>query len=561
MISTLMNKQQQQLFMEKSSVAGKCHKQLGFALITSFLSFFVLILFNFSDLSAGRNNTRGITFLINNFGNVIFNQRPHSSSLPLNGTLNATNSSTTTTTTHAQSSGRVTKAPVQPISDEIEKNNAGFDSDSCSGRYVYVYDLPKRFNQDLLKNCHSLMKWTDMCPHLSNMGLGPKIHSSTGKLVGNGWFATNQFSLGVIFHNRMKQYRCLTNDSSLASAVFVPFYAGLDVGRYLWDCNTSVRDASPLELVKWLSRRPEWKTMWGRDHFIVGGRIGWDFRRKTDDDSDWGSKLMLLPETKNMTMLSIEASCWNNDHAIPYPTYFHPSKDSEVFEWQRRMRKRKRRHLFSFAGAPRPDLKIRDLIIDQCKSSSKCKLVGCYKGAIRCDDPLNVMEAFQGSVFCLQPPGDSYTRRSTFDSILAGCIPVFFRPGSAYAQYLWHFPNDPSKYSVFISENDIKDKKAIINKMLLRIPKHQVAAMREEVIRLIPKVIYADPRAPRLNTVEDAFDIAVKGVLDKVDKTRKDMKEGKDPGNAFWEINPAKFDMPKLAKEGEKNTNRSITSV
>ncbi|KAM1204425.1 hypothetical protein ACFX2J_020112 [Malus domestica] len=36
---------------------------------------------------------------------------------------------------------------------------------------------------------------------------------------------------------------------------------------------------------------------------------------------------------------------------------------------------------------------------------------------------------------------------------------------------------------------------AIVNETLLQIPKHQVAEMREEVIRLIPRVIYADPRA------------------------------------------------------------------
>ncbi|CAN6678365.1 unnamed protein product [Malus baccata var. baccata] len=55
-----------------------------------------------------------------------------------------------------------------------------------------------------------------------------------------------------------------------------------------------------------------------------------------------------------------------------------------------------------------------------------------------------------------------------------------------------------------------------------------LAALREEVIRLIPRVIYADPRASRLATVEDAFEIAVKGVLGKVQKTRKDMKEEKN---------------------------------
>ncbi|KAL6176348.1 hypothetical protein ACLB2K_052982 [Fragaria x ananassa] len=316
----------------------------------------------------------------------------------------------------------------------------------------------------------------------------------------------------------MKKYKCLTNDSSLASAIFVPFYAGLNVGQYLWAYNASIRDASPLELVKWLSNRPERKTMWVKDHFLVGDRIAWDFRRQTDSDSDWGSKLMFMPESKNMTLLSIESSSWSNEQAIPYPTYFHPTKESQVSEWQRRMRKLKRPYLFTFAGAPRPEYKenIRDMVISQCQSSTKhCKLVGCYHGATKCDDPLNVIKA-------------AFRFSSTRDQLMV--------------QYTWHFPSSPSEYSVFISENGIREK-VLINETLLRIPRHKVVAMREQVIRLIPRIIYADPRASGLETLEVAFNIAVNGVLDKVDKTRRDMEEGRDPGNAFSQLKATKFDM------------------
>ncbi|KAJ7980843.1 xyloglucan galactosyltransferase KATAMARI1-like [Quillaja saponaria] len=143
----------------------------------------------------------------------------------------------------------------------------------------------------------------------------------------------------------------------------------------------------------------------------------------------------------------------------------------------------------------------------------------------KCHKPVFVMKMFQSSVFCIQPPGDSYTRRSTFDSILAGCIPVFFHPGSAYIQYLWHLPKDYTRYSVFITGKDVKDGKISIEKILHRIPKSKVVTMREEVIRMIPRVIYADPRS-RLENFEDAFDITVKGVLERVDKLRQELREG-----------------------------------
>ncbi|GMN70600.1 hypothetical protein TIFTF001_039638 [Ficus carica] len=343
----------------------------------------------------------------------------------------------------------------------------------------------------------------------------------------------------------MKHYKCLANDSSLASAVFVPFYAGLDLGRFLWGFNTSVRDALSENLVNWLKERPEWRRMWGRDHFLVGGRVSWDFRRETEKESEWGSKLMFLPESNNMTMLSIETSLWTNDFAIPYPTYFHPSNDNEVFAWQRTMRKRKRPYLFSFVGAPRPDSEesIRGEIIKQCQSSKKlCKFLDCNDGGTNCDEPANVMKVFERSVFCLQPSGDSYTRRSTFDSILAGCVPVFFNPGSCFKQYLWHFPKNYTKYSVFIPENEVREKKISIGETLLKVPKDEVLAMREEVIRLISSIVYANPTSS-LKTLEDAFDIAVKGVLERVRKVRKAIEDGKDPGIGFAELNTKRFEM------------------
>ncbi|KAM1036726.1 hypothetical protein ACFX2I_031561 [Malus domestica] len=416
-------------------------------------------------------------------------------------------------------------------------NNSITDS-SCFGRYVYMHDdLPEKFNSDLVRNCRFLTRGTDkpnLCMYFENYGFGPEIQNSEGVLSNRSWFSTNQFLLEFIFHNKMKRYKCLTNISSQASAVYVPFYAGLDASLHLWDSNLTVRDASAKELVSWLARKPEWAKLWGRDHFLVAGRISWDFRRQTDEVSDWGSKLRWLPESMNMTMLSVEGSSWNNDFAIPYPTNFHPAEEVDLVQWQNRMRKLDRPYLFTFAGAPRPDQQssIRGKIIDQCVASSRCKLIDCSLGGnMDCDNPSSVMRVFQSSVYCLQPGGDSYTRRSTFDSILAGCIPVFFHPGAAYSQYLWHLPKNHSSYSVYIPVRVADDMPGSIEEILLGISKDKELSMREEVIRLIPNLSYADPRS-RLET-EDAFDLAIKGILERIEDVRKVIREGNDPSIGF----------------------------
>ncbi|KAK9944973.1 hypothetical protein M0R45_010507 [Rubus argutus] len=412
-------------------------------------------------------------------------------------------------------------------------------SDPCGGRYIYVHDLPPRFNEDMLKECRSLSLWTNMCKFTTNAGLGPPLENVEGVFEDTSWYATNQFAVDVIFSNRMKQYECLTKDSSLAAAIFVPFYAGFDIARYLWGgFNISTRDAASLDLVDWLMKRPEWSIMGGKDHFLVAGRITWDFRRLTDNEEDWGNKLLFLPAAKNMSMLVVESSPWNaNDFGIPYPTYFHPAKDADVLIWQDRMRNLERKWLFSFAGAPRPGnaKSIRGQIIDQCKSSKVGKLLECDFGESKCHSPSSIMQMFQSSLFCLQPQGDSFTRRSAFDSMLAGCIPVFFHPGSAYAQYTWHLPRDYTTYSVFIPENDIRKKNITIEERLSQIPPEKVIAMREEVINLIPRLVYADPRT-KLETFKDAFDVSVQAIIDKVTQARRDMVEGRTDDDFIEEI-------------------------
>lgn len=53
-------------------------------------------------------------------------------------------------------------------------------------------------------------------------------------------------------------------------------------------------------------------------------------------------------------------------------------------------------------------------------------------------------------------------------------------------------------------------------------------AMREQVIGLIPKIIYAQKK---LEKYEDAFDITIKNVLERIKGARRLIREGKDPGN------------------------------
>jgi hypothetical protein len=406
--------------------------------------------------------------------------------------------------------------------------------DLCGGQYIYVQDLPARFNKDMLQRCDRLSLWTNMCRYTTNGGFGPMLRGGKGAFhgAGAGWYDTDEHALDIIFHERIKRYECLTDDPSLAAAVFVPFYAGLDVARHLWGNNISARDELALDLARHLAGRPEWRAMGGRDHFFVAGRTTWDFRREDDGHAEWGSKLLNLPAARNMTALVVEASPWHlNDVAIPYPTAFHPASDEDLFLWQDRVRGLNRTHLFSFAGVARPgDAKsIEGRLVDQCKASPDCALMECSTTGPdnKCDLPASVMRLFQSSTFCLLPRCGTDTGRPAFYAVLAGCIPVFFHPASAYVQYSWYLPKTHTDYSVYIPEEDVRNKNASVEERLRKITPEMVGKMRDAIVGLIPSVTYSDATSRLETTLNDAFDIAVAAVISKVTKMRRGIVEGR----------------------------------
>jgi xyloglucan galactosyltransferase MUR3 len=413
-----------------------------------------------------------------------------------------------------------------------------FGLDRCAGRRVYMYDLPPRFNADLAPD---YCKMWSTCRQIVNGGFGPElVGGEGGALPERGSYDTDQFMLEMIFHTLMGRYECLTGDAAAAAAVYVPYYGGFDAAMNIWKSELAARDALSRDLVDWLVRRPEWRAMGGRDHFMVIARGSWDFLRVVDDG--WGNALLTYPAIANTTVLTFEASPYlGNDFGVPYPSHFHPASDADVVGWQERVRRFERKSLWAFAGAPRPgNQTVRAQIIEQCSRSSACSLLSRIPSGNNSAGP--IMRLLESAEFCLQPFGDSTTRKSTFDSILAGCIPVFFHPTSAYLQYLWHLPRDYRSYSVFIPQADVAERNASIEAVLRKISPATVARMREEVIRLIPRVMYKDPAA-KLAKFKDAFDITVEAVLRRVAKRRRAAAEGREYQDGVKGTDSWKYDL------------------
>jgi hypothetical protein len=185
--------------------------------------------------------------------------------------------------------------------------------------------------------------------------------------------------------------------------------------------------------------------------------------------------------------------------------------------------------LFAGGGGVSATPNIRRSIRNECENAANnltqslggyaklCEVVDCSNGVCE-HDPIRYMKPMLQASFCLQPPGDTPTRRSTFDSLLAGCIPVFFEDLSAKSQYTWHLPEEIyGEFSVFIPKEEVVFKGQRITDLLMGIPRSRVWRMREKVLELMPRVIYRRHGSSlNFRTTKDAFDIAIEATLQRI---------------------------------------------
>jgi hypothetical protein len=421
---------------------------------------------------------------------------------------------------------------------------SGDDADACAGRRIHIRRLPSRFNTDLLRHCGggafplSEQSSAPPCESLANHGLGPRTHPRTWS-----WYRTDTRLLEAFFHRRVEERGCLIDDPADADAVFVPYYAALDALPYVLD--PALLDASARHgaaLAEFLARdRPRiLARRRGHDHFLVVAGSAWDYAQPPGAEPRlWGStSLLRLPELANFTFLTFESRTWPwQEHAIPHLTSFHPSSLPRLRAWLARALRARRDALVLFAGgASRPSRpNIRGSILAECANrTDACVVVDCSNA--RCaHDPARYMRPMLSAKFCLQPPGDTPTRRSTFDAILAGCVPVFFEDIAARRQYGWHLP--PARYdefSIHIPKESVVFGGVKIISTLEAVPEPVVRRMRERALEYAPRVMYRrHGSSEELREAEkDAVDLAIDGALRRI-RWRTRALEGGRPDRIY----------------------------
>ena len=228
-----------------------------------------------------------------------------------------------------------------------------------------------------------------------------------------------------------------------------------------------------------------------------------------------------------------------NWHAIPFPSDYHYNSSSPgTAPWEDITRTNRSTYI-SFLGNARKfsqiSTDIREALIVQCNNSvhgpSSCKF-GTYlmdKVQARSGN-----EMHRDSVFCLQPPGDMPTRKSLFDSILSGCIPVLFHPLTGKFMYEMHWSmqdwdSAAVQFDTVKQQKDIIAQRLDVIKWLIDLKAKNASYIvwkQEHVRRLAFRLQYSliqqdkknvtrlsiKPMSGRLK-YNDAYDIAMKRVM------------------------------------------------
>lgn len=179
--------------------------------------------------------------------------------------------------------------------------------------------------------------------------------------------------------------------------------------------------------------------------------------------------------------------------AQPYPSFFHYVEGmKQPYPWAARAERDLTALFIGSVKTKNPTSNVlRRLLFQQCSNSPSCVW---EKTAHACSGVVNQTSAiykFRRARYCLAPPGDSLTRKSLFDSLLAGCVPVIFVRGSLL-QYDWHLSEqEVAAVSVYISMQRMVRERASFMEVLEAIPAAELLAKQREIERIAPRLQYA----------------------------------------------------------------------
>eukprot|EP01041_Mallomonas_annulata_P004876 gene4876-9723_t len=409
-----------------------------------------------------------------------------------------------------------------------------FQWSATSESLFYIYDWPNELD-DVWPPPNSTLHPKSGYDHgfYANNGAGELLESDIGL------FQTWQFGLykNVMARLRVSKYR--TRDPTKAVSFIIPFDLG--VNSYIDHLTGQPRLAAPQgRLAKQLLRNTcngenshiFWKNK-GHDHFVFMAITAYQMVGIM-------VKEFYMNVCQNCTVITIETSPTNTAipgrtrkswYAAPYPSSFHWHENIKILPWNIVP---KRDILSLFIGSVKPSQpasrKLRTTLHSQCiQNPTLCHWFETLHACNGVVNASNVMLLFRRSIFCPAPPGDSITRKSIFDALVAGCIPVLFSRASL-SQYSWHLTEkEVDEVSVYIPLYSINNNNENFINILKSYTPEDILKKQMFIEKYAPKLQYSiipkhitneQNKNPNKDLIwappfEDASDVIINKILDR----------------------------------------------
>lgn len=407
---------------------------------------------------------------------------------------------------------------------------------------LFVYRLPESY-RDPLESVGGMPP--------DGLGRPLRMRDSNGNVVPGLW-DSEQYSVASLVHERALAYRCRTHDPAEADLFFVPaFKARLGATQSCAEPGGANGRRGLLQRLKLelpnASRPANWASReapttldarGGADHIIINPRNGMTWERNPFCElnlgaAQLGAALYLAMEQgprNGSRWVYPEGYCGQvcvpayRPQLLPEPWYWSVPWTSTV-------------HLDLHAGhtppwastharpvlvaalfgtshkpiLPKPTLQLRERLISQCKAAS----------AAHCQYSLPKSAAatariYWDSTFCLQPGGDSISRKGMVDSLLLGCIPVLFHEGQKH-QWPWHWGSWVRDATVTLNQSLVRSRELDAIQYLAKMPTAKVHALQVAIRKHAHRLHYAAidtanlPAGLRGWASPDAFEVILEG--------------------------------------------------
>jgi len=318
-----------------------------------------------------------------------------------------------------------------------------------------------------------------------------------------------QFQLGCIFYTSLQRWPRRVYDPAEADLFFIPSFMNDGYHRIN---QTLCPDADFL-----VQRLPYLDADTASRHFWVSPNTGWVgqvcdvFSSQSEDPSpsarllakttklaledrssggsfgteEWDRGTKLMPTQQGVPRAE-------NLHSIPYPSMLSGLDASSMESWRQWVESPEPRPfvasaLWGFHGLA-SSVERRVKLTVQCVTKPKeCLFIDIVHRNMTNTEILT--SAYDKSTFCLQPPGDTPSRKGIVDAIMFGCIPVLFTEDQAQL-WPWHV----GRWEDVAVLLDAGSQDVIGH--LRSIPESEVRRLRGNIAGLMPRLLYNMPGQP-----------------------------------------------------------------